>query len=117
MTLETLRALHAVIGDAISTIESTYNAHSLDFPSLDVPYYANTSLATKDQQRAEELRGDPAVFGATNAIVAACGQLTAAVHKPFFSLIDAAQGVSFRLIVFPNLHLFNSYTNSNCSVV
>ena len=116
MTLETLRALHAVIGDAISTIESTYNAHSLDFPSLDVPYYANTSLATKDQQRGEELRGDPSVFGATNAIVAACGQLTAAVHKPFFSLIEGAQGVSFRLNVFPSRYLATLYTNSNCSV-
>ena len=94
MTLQTLRALHAVIGEAISTIESTYDANSLDFPSLDVPYYANTSLITEQQERAEELRGDPAVFEAANAIVAACGQLTAAVNKPFFSLIDGVQGVS-----------------------
>ncbi|TBU37789.1 O-methyltransferase [Dichomitus squalens] len=92
MTFATLRALHAVIGDAISDIESTYGAHELDFPSLDVPYYANTSLITMDQQRAEELRGDPVVFGAANTIVAACGQLAAAVHKPFFSLVEGAQG-------------------------
>ncbi|TBU26516.1 O-methyltransferase [Dichomitus squalens] len=92
MTFATLRASHAVIGGAISDIESTFGAHELDSPSLDVPYYANTSLITTDQQRAEELRGDPEVFGATNTIVAACGQLAAAVHKPFFSLVEGAQG-------------------------
>ncbi len=99
MTVETLRALHAAIGQAIDEIERVYKAHSreggtaLQFPPLDVPYYS-TVKNSAEVDKAEELRTDPVVFGATNRIVAACGQITATVHKPFFQLVEGGQGVS-----------------------
>ncbi|KAI1782784.1 hypothetical protein LXA43DRAFT_859578, partial [Ganoderma leucocontextum] len=34
----------------------------------------------------------PTVFGAANRVVAACGQITATVHKPFFQLVEGGQG-------------------------
>ncbi|KAI1787762.1 S-adenosyl-L-methionine-dependent methyltransferase [Ganoderma leucocontextum] len=96
MTFETLRALHAVIGEAIDEIERVYKAHSqegvaLQFPSLDAPYYT-TVKNSATVEKAEELRADPTVFGAANRIVAACGQITATVHKPFFQLVEGGQG-------------------------
>ena len=98
MTIENLRALHAVIGEAIDEIDRVYNAHStewatLQFPPLDVPFYSTTKNAP-EREMAEELRADPIVFGAVNRIVAACGQITATVHKPFFQLVEGGQGVS-----------------------
>ena len=99
MTVETLRALHAVIGEAIDEIDRVYKAHSQDggaalqFPSLDAPYYSTLKNST-EVEKAEDLRTDPTVFGAANKIVAACGQITATVHKPFFQLVEGGQGVS-----------------------
>ena len=99
MTISALRALHAVIGAAIEEIDQTFKTQSastglsLDYPSLDVPYYSSKQNPP-DVVKSEELRLDPTVFGAANKIVAACGQLTATVHKPLFSLIEAISGVS-----------------------
>ncbi|TFK81004.1 S-adenosyl-L-methionine-dependent methyltransferase [Polyporus arcularius HHB13444] len=97
MTVAALRALHAVIGSAIDEIEEVYKSQSantglpLDYPSLDVPYYSTRTNAP-EVDKSEELRTEPIVFGAANKIVAACGQITATVHKPFFSLIESVNG-------------------------
>ncbi|RPD58020.1 S-adenosyl-L-methionine-dependent methyltransferase [Lentinus tigrinus ALCF2SS1-7] len=86
-TFATLRALHTVIGEAIEEIEKVYKAESLDFPSLEAPYY--TSLKhSPEVDRAEDLRVDHTVFAAANRIVSAAGQLSATVNKPWFSLIE-----------------------------
>ncbi|KAI0737534.1 S-adenosyl-L-methionine-dependent methyltransferase [Daedaleopsis nitida] len=106
MTFATLRALHAIIGDALVEIERVYHAPQpqapqhqdangdsglealpLDFPSLDVPYY-KSARHNVEEEAAERLTADPAVVGAASRIVAACGQLAAAVNRPFFSLVE-----------------------------
>lgn len=94
MTFADLRALHAVIGEAIDNIEKVYKSQSppLEYPSLDVPYYSSQKHSP-DVDRAEALKLDAAVFSAANQIVAACGQLTATVHKPFFHLVEIMNGV------------------------
>ncbi|KAI0349362.1 S-adenosyl-L-methionine-dependent methyltransferase [Trametes cingulata] len=91
MTISDLRALHAVIGQAIDQIESVYKNDGLEYPSLDVPYYSSQKHSP-DVEKAEALKLEPAVFGAANQIVAACGQLTATVHKPFFQLVEIMNG-------------------------
>ncbi|RPD72283.1 O-methyltransferase [Lentinus tigrinus ALCF2SS1-7] len=93
MTIAALRALHAVIGSAIDEIEKVYESQSsstglpLDYPSLDVPFYS-TRTNPPEVEKSENLRTDPTVFSAANKIVAACGQITATVHRPFFSLVE-----------------------------
>ncbi|KAI8978353.1 S-adenosyl-L-methionine-dependent methyltransferase [Trametes punicea] len=89
MPFSDLRALHAVIGQAIDEIEKVYKSQNpaLEYPSLDIPYYSSQKH-NPDIDKAEELKLDPAVFSAANGIVAACGQLTATVHKPFFQLVE-----------------------------
>ncbi|KAH9851408.1 S-adenosyl-L-methionine-dependent methyltransferase [Lenzites betulinus] len=91
-TFATLRALHTIIGDALTDIERVYNAPPLgdtplDYPSLDVPCYKGSP-----QPDAERLTLDPAVVAASNQIVAACGQLSATLHKPFLQLSEAHMG-------------------------
>ena len=95
MTIAHLRALQATIASAIDEIEGVYAAHGTDFPGLDAPYYPN---AGADQDKAEALRIDPTVFAAANRVVAACGQITATVHKPWFTLIDTVDAVSTRAL-------------------
>ncbi len=94
MTFSDLRALHAVIGQAIHNIEKVYKSQSppLEYPSLDAPYYSSQTHSP-EVDRAEELKLTDAVFSAANQIVAACGQLTATVHKPFFQLVEVINGV------------------------
>ena len=104
MTIAALKALHAVIGSAIDEIEGVYKSHSsttglpLDYPSLDVPYYSSRPNAP-EVEKSEELRTEATVFGAANRIVAACGQITATVHKPFFSLVDCIIAVCVALVL------------------
>ncbi|KAI0827532.1 S-adenosyl-L-methionine-dependent methyltransferase [Trametes gibbosa] len=95
MTIADLRALHTVIGSAIDRIETVYKSERppLEYPSLDEPYYISEPH-TREVDRAEELRLTDAVFAAANEIVAACGQLTAAVHKPFFQLVEIVNGAN-----------------------
>lgn len=94
MPFADLRALHAVIGEAIDNIEKVYKSQTppLEYPSLDTPYYSSLKHSA-EADRAEALKLDAAVFSAANQIVAACGQLTASVHKPFFQLIEVMNGV------------------------
>ncbi|KAH9925845.1 S-adenosyl-L-methionine-dependent methyltransferase [Epithele typhae] len=108
MTLSHLRSLQAIITTSIFEIETAYTQRSkalgvhLDFPDLDTPFYPSAAGANPQaQEEAEALRVDPAVFDATNRIVAACGQIMATVHKPFFSLVDSVdQSVTVAYIQF-----------------
>ncbi|KAI0820083.1 S-adenosyl-L-methionine-dependent methyltransferase [Trametes gibbosa] len=95
MTFANLRALHAVIGQAIDNMERVYKSQNppLDYPALDVPYYVSQTHSA-EVDRAEALKLEPAVFSAANEIVAACGQLTATVHKPFFNLVEVMNGTN-----------------------
>ncbi|PIL29530.1 hypothetical protein GSI_08338 [Ganoderma sinense ZZ0214-1] len=94
MTFSTLRALHAVIGAAIDDIELVYRERSdaqgstLEYPSLDEPYYHHAAQHTPEEELAEELKADPAVAAATKRIVAACSQLSTTVNKPWFGLME-----------------------------
>ncbi len=102
MTFATLRALHAVIGDALTEMERVYAARSaegglpLDYPSLDVPYYNNSDAGahSPEAEAAEKLASDSNVVIAANHIVAACEQLAASVHRPFFTLMEGLMSVS-----------------------
>ena len=84
MPFSILRALHDTIGQAIDDIEEVYRAHSgevvPEYPSLDIPYYKCATHAP-EIDKAEELRLEPTVLAAANRVVAACGQLSATVHK------------------------------------
>ena len=93
MTIAHLRALQATLAAAIDDIERVYNAHGADFPDLDAPYYPSLPEHDPAQDKAEALRIDPAVFAAANRAVAACGQIAATVHKPWFTLVDAVDAV------------------------
>ncbi|KAI0737217.1 S-adenosyl-L-methionine-dependent methyltransferase [Daedaleopsis nitida] len=96
MTFATLRALHAVIGAAIDEIERTYHQRSpqLDFPSIDEPYYPGAQH-TPEEELAETLKADPVVAAASKHIVAACGQLSTTVNKPWFGLMEDVQAGQF----------------------
>ena len=93
MTFSTLRALHAIIGTAIDDIERIYRGRSqstgnpVDYPSLDEPYY-HTGQHTPDEDLAEALKSDPDVVAASMRIVAACGQLSTTVNKPWSGLME-----------------------------
>ncbi|KAI1792209.1 S-adenosyl-L-methionine-dependent methyltransferase, partial [Ganoderma leucocontextum] len=63
----------------------------LDFPGLDTAYYP-TEGHDPDADAAEALASHPDIIAATNRIVAACGQISATVHRPFLTLCDAAMG-------------------------
>ncbi|KAI0780347.1 S-adenosyl-L-methionine-dependent methyltransferase [Trametes elegans] len=67
------------------------DVNMLDFPSLDVPYYP-TEDHPPEMDAAESLASHPDVIAATNRIVAACGQISATVHRPFLTLCDASMG-------------------------
>lgn len=111
MTFAVLRALHAIIGDALDDIQRVYAtppapssdpsesfyaspppspgpasfiSSPLDFPSLDLPYDPNDP--------AELLRTHPVVSAAVNKIIAASGQICATVQTPFMTLMDASMG-------------------------
>ncbi|TFK84126.1 S-adenosyl-L-methionine-dependent methyltransferase [Polyporus arcularius HHB13444] len=75
-------------------MEKVYRAQPgdrpLDYPSLDVPFYKNATHAP-EAEAAEKLASDPVVVVAASHIVAACGQLAASVHRPFFSLVEGAK--------------------------
>ncbi|KAI8973144.1 S-adenosyl-L-methionine-dependent methyltransferase [Trametes punicea] len=63
----------------------------LDLPPLDTPYYP-TEDHTLEADAAESLASHPDVIAAANRIVAACGQISATIHRPFLTLCDAAMG-------------------------
>lgn len=98
MTFATLRALHSAIGSAIDEIECAYHERrsDLDYPSLDEPYYP-TAKHAPDEELAETLKADSIVAVASKHIVAACGQLSITVNKPWFGLMEDAKAVRLPL--------------------
>lgn len=106
MTFATLRALEAIVHDALKDVEAVYAdagptpaqnpayaspppspsspSPPLDFPSLDVPCDPNSP--------AEQLTTHPTVVAAINRILAACAHIAATVQPPFLALCDAAMG-------------------------
>ncbi len=94
MTFASLRALHALIGAAIDDMERTYHQRSanLDYPSIDKPYY-KADQHSPEEDLAESLTSDPDVAAASKRIVAACGQLSHTVNKPWFGLMEDVQAV------------------------
>ncbi|KAI0794881.1 S-adenosyl-L-methionine-dependent methyltransferase [Abortiporus biennis] len=79
----------------------------LDFPDLDSPapppppssstpeFTPVASSESKEEERrkkSEKLSTHPEVVAAASKIVAACGQISAMVQKPFLTLCDAAMG-------------------------
>ncbi|OBZ77460.1 hypothetical protein A0H81_01728 [Grifola frondosa] len=63
----------------------------LEYPSLDTPFYP-TEVNDARSDAAEALTSHPAVIAASNRIVAACGQISAMVQRPFLTLCDAGMG-------------------------
>jgi hypothetical protein len=79
--------LSAVFASALDQPSRTTNVNMsiIDYPSPDITF-APASLS-------EQLAAHPDACVAASRIVAACGQLSTIVHKPFLSLCDALMGV------------------------
>ncbi|KAF8664228.1 hypothetical protein AX16_000790 [Volvariella volvacea WC 439] len=119
MTFAVLRALHAVIGEAIEDIERVYSSQSQPSPSpcasscLAGPYasppptpstacpaiscsssirpdFPSLDIPYDPTSVGEVLTSDPVVVEAISRIIAASGQLAATVQNPFLTLCDAA---------------------------
>ena len=81
------------IGTTIDNIEYIYRerfqstGNPLEYPSFDEPYY-HTGQHTPDKDLAEALKGDSDVVAASMRIVAACGQLSTTVNKPWYGLME-----------------------------
>ncbi|KAH9888545.1 hypothetical protein C8Q73DRAFT_188850 [Cubamyces lactineus] len=95
MPFLSLHTLHASIGHAIDELERLYRAHTtaegLDFPDLDEPYYPS-ARHTSAEERAEKLKTDPDVAFTIRCIVAACGQMSAAVNRTWLGVMETIQG-------------------------
>lgn len=76
----------------------------LDYPALNNPFYPSEKEKAERERdagaeepetraRAEALTSHPAVIAASNRLVAACGQLSASIQRPFLTICDAAMGV------------------------
>ena len=116
-TFARLRALHALIGDALDDVERI-------FASCQPPVHSpagsespgsaqHSSLRTSEDEQverapldfpspdepydplspAEALLSHPSVVQATKLIVSATGQLAAMVQRPFLTICDATMGV------------------------
>src|SRR5438105_983755 len=86
MSIATLHALHAVIGESLDQIALVYSAQGIDFPSLDAPYQGSS--------QGEKLANtDTTVRLAIQRAVSACGHIAASLQNPFMTLSDLALGV------------------------
>lgn len=118
-TFANLRALHALIGDALDDVERIFVSYH---PSVNSPtgsessgsaQYSLSPRISEDKELngapldfpsldepydplspAEALLSHPAVVHATKLIVSATGQLAAMVQRPFLTICDATMGVS-----------------------
>lgn len=84
MTTHRLKALHLIIGDAITEIESRFHEKGLDYPSLDDSYERSPS---------QILSEDAEILGATNKIIAASDHLIASVRSPYGTICRATMAV------------------------
>ncbi|KAF8066927.1 O-methyltransferase [Lyophyllum atratum] len=117
MTIAVLRALHAILADALDDIEGVYAPEhgqpARTSPSEDTLETANASYASPppspstpgvpldfpsldtpydSSDPAEQLTAHPVVVRAINRIVAAAGQMAITVQPPFYALCDASMG-------------------------
>ncbi|KAJ7058337.1 S-adenosyl-L-methionine-dependent methyltransferase [Mycena amicta] len=83
-SMEPLRQLVALISASLDTMEEAFARSSVPVPTLGTIYDSSSA--------AEAVRTDPEVATAVLNIVAAAGQLTAAVRSPENALLHAAQG-------------------------
>ena len=118
-TFASLRALHALIGDALDDVERVFVSYQ---PSVHSPtgsessgsaQYSSSPRISEDEETnrapldfpsldepydplspAETLLSHPTVVRATKLIVSATGQLAAMVQRPFLTICDATMGVS-----------------------
>ena len=117
-TFASLRALHALIGEALEDVERIFvsyqqSVHSptgsessgsaqLSSPRVSEEQESNQALLdfpSLDEpydplSSAEMLLSHPTVVCATKLIVSATGQLAATVQRPFLTICDATMGVS-----------------------
>lgn len=118
-TFSNLRALHALIGDALDDVEQIFvsrqpSVHSPTGSESSDGAQSSPSPRTSDDEElnrvpldfpsldepydprapAEALLSHPAVVHATKLIVSATGQLAAMVQRPFLTICDATMGVS-----------------------
>lgn len=77
--------LSATFPSLHSSPHTNTSAPSLDYPSPDLPYVPDSP--------SEQLALHPDAVIAASRIVAACGQISNIVHKPFLSLCDAITSV------------------------
>jgi hypothetical protein len=127
MTFAVLRALHAIIADALDDIQRVYDTDHFPVspgapPSISeqegkkYPYVSpppTPSVSTHSSSLdfpsldapydptdpAEHLTAHPTVVVAINRVVAAAGQMAAIVQAPFLSLCDASMSVSTSLLL------------------
>ncbi|KAJ7143715.1 hypothetical protein C8R44DRAFT_139056 [Mycena epipterygia] len=117
MTFAVLRALHAILGDALDDIERVYGqpqtsaedhlthkkapsvsrAYASPPPSPSSSSFTPLVFPSLDApydaaSAGEQLTAPPTVVAAINRIVAAAGQMAATVQVPFLSLCDAGMG-------------------------
>ncbi|KAJ6474192.1 O-methyltransferase [Mycena sanguinolenta] len=83
-SITTLRALSDIISEAVTEVERTYRNTGLDPPSLDEPLNPSSP--------AEALSRDPVVVDAVQNLVAAAGQISAAMQDPVVSIMSVAHG-------------------------
>ncbi|KAJ6456668.1 O-methyltransferase [Mycena sanguinolenta] len=81
-SIATLRALSDIIAAAVTTVEHTYKNAGLNPPSLDEPLDTYAP--------AEALRRDPVVVDAVQNLIAAAGQISAAMRDPAVSILNGA---------------------------
>lgn len=117
-TFVSLRALHALIGDALDDVERIFASYqpsvhsptgsessgSAQLPSPRAseegePNRAPLDFPSLDEpynplSPAEVLLSHPTIVQATKLIVSATGQLAAMVQRPFLTICDATMGVS-----------------------
>ena len=122
-TFASLRALHALIGDALDDVERIFASYQ---PSVHSPTSSESSgsvqysspRVSEDQEPnrapldfpsldepynplspAEALLSHPTVVHATKLMVSATGQLAAMAQRPFLTICDATMGVSDHILV------------------
>ena len=121
-TFASLRALHALIGDALDDVERIFTSYqpSVYSPtgseSSDGAHHSSPSVSEGQEPNralfdfpsldepynplspAEALLSHPTVVHATKLIVSATGQLAAVVQRPFLTICDATMGVSDHIL-------------------
>jgi hypothetical protein len=154
-TFATLRALHALMGDALDDIHrifsncstphssqcsspafpdspepvsvpatpmsSTFSTQASSYGTPSSPLsnlqhdYPSPFLPYMSSSIAEKLAAGPAVTAAATRIIAAAGQITSIVQKPFLFMSDASMMVNFLSLSFQFDHLCRSFLVSSCT--